>query len=386
MNIVRPSVGFNPNYPRYNKFHQCNHKTFCSMVPDDVFEYVIREGNKEERDKAIHMLKISARLRGARHFLTAIDPKRFGVSGHVQRRRVVYDMQRIGDDNLLPGKPVRYEDSQNTSDFDVDKCFNHTGIVYEFYKNMFSRNSMDDEGMVLHSSVHFDEEYDNAFWNGRQMVYGDGGGGFIKKGSLTDLTVVTYELTHGVTQYEANLIYSGQSGGLNESMSDVFAIMCDQWFNKQTVSDSHWLIGKDMMIRGDALRSMKNPGTAHPADKQIFHIRDYREGMGPHTCSGLPNKAFYTASIKNGGKAHDSIGKVWYIVLIDRLRRTSTFQDAANHTYNVAGDLFGRESKEQNAVYDGWKEVGIEAHQPSVEDLMVEKQKLLSKIDSRLGV
>ena len=362
-----------------------HHEAVCCFVPDDVFEQVIRDGTREERDKAVHMLKISERLRSQRHFITTIDPKRFGIGGHTERRRVVYDMHNIGDDNLLPGDPVRYEDSTDTGDSDADKCFNYTGSVYDFYRQIFSRNSLDGEGMVLHSSVNFDETLDNAFWNGRQMTYGNGGGGSMKEGRLTDLVVVAHELTHGVTQYEANLAYSGQPGGLNESMSDVFAIMCDQWINKQTVNDSHWLIGKDIMVRGEALRSMKNPGSANPGDRQVSHVRDYREGMGPHQCSGIPNKAFYTACMKLGGNSYESIGKIWYIALKDRLSRYSQFQDAANHTYTIAGEIFSEGGKEQKAVASGWSEVGVEATKPTMEDIIVERKKLLSKIDARLG-
>lgn len=364
---------------------QHHHEAVCCFVPDYLFEQVIREGTGEEKDKAIHMLKISERLRSQRHFITTIDPRRFGIGGHAERRRVVYDMHNIGDDNLLPGDPVRYENSKDTGDSDVDKCFHNTGSVYDFYKQIFSRNSLDGEGMVLYSSVNFDETLDNAFWNGRQMTYGNGGGGSMKEGRLTDLIVVAHELTHGVTQYEANLAYSGQPGGLNESMSDVFAIMCDQWINKQTVNDSHWMIGKDIMVRGDALRSMKNPGSAHPGDRQVSHVRDYRVGMGPHQCSGIPNKAFYTACMKVGGNSYESIGKIWYIALKDRLSRLSQFQDAANHTYAIAGESFGEGGKEQQAVASGWSEVGVEAKKPTMEEIIVERKKLLSKIDTRLG-
>ena len=372
---------------RNKRIHNIHHhpEAVCCFVPDYLFEQVIKEGTNEERDKAVHILKLSERLRAQRHFLTTIDPKRFGIGGHTERRRVVYDMHNIGDDNLLPGDPVRYEDSSDIGDSCVDKCYNNTGLVYDFYKQVFSRNSLDNEGMVLHSSVHFDEELDNAFWNGRQMTYGDGGGGFIKAGTLTDLIVIAHELTHGVTQYEANLRYSGQSGGLNESMSDVFAIMCDQWVNKQSSHDSHWLIGKDMMVRGEALRNMKNPGSAHPGDRQISHIRDFREGMGPHTSSGIPNKVFYTACTKVGGNSYDSIGKIWYIALKDRLSVLSTFQDAANHTYTVAGEVYGDSSKEQEAVALGWSEVGVEAKKPTIEEIIVERKNLLHKIDARLG-
>jgi Zn-dependent metalloprotease len=206
----------------------------------------------------------------------------------------------------------------------------------------------------------------------------------MKIGTLTDLIVIGHELTHGVTQYEANLIYSGESGGLNEHMSDAFAIMCDQWVNKQTADDSHWLIGKDMMVKGKALRSMEKPGTAHPSDRQISSYRDYTEGMGPHTSSGIANKAFCLACKKVGGYAWEKLGIVWYVTLKDKLRDASTFQEAANFTFRVAGDLFGDGSKEQEAVIDGWSQVAIEAKNPNVTDLLVDRGTLLKRIDARL--
>jgi hypothetical protein len=136
------------------------------------------------------------------------------------------------------------------------------------------RNSIDDNGMEMNSSVHFGVDFDNAVWTGNQMVYGDGSDLLFKKGSVaSNLSVTAHELTHGVTDHEANLVYRGQPGALNEHMSDVFAIMCDQWVNKHTVDESSWLIGKDMLIEGQALRSLKQPGTAYPSDKQIGHMQ-----------------------------------------------------------------------------------------------------------------
>ena len=335
------------------------------------------------------MLKISERLRAQRHMMSRATPRNVSsIAGMVTtyvKNRIVYDMMHIADDNLLPGKPVRREnDSKDMGDKDVDKCFHNTALVYDFYKEVFKRNSLDDNGMTMHSSVNFDDDLDNAFWNGRQMTYGNGSDIFMKAGTLTDLVVVAHELTHGVTQHEANLIYSSESGGLNEHMSDAFAIMCDQWVNKHTADDSHWLIGKDMMVKGQALRSMEKPGTARPSDHQVSSYNDYTEGMGPHTSSGIANKAFCLACKKVGGNTWERLGKVWYITLKDKLREASTFQDAANHTFRVAGDLFGDSSKEQEAVSYGWSEVGIEAENPNVSDLLVDRNTLLKKIDARL--
>src|SRR5215204_5969621 len=134
---------FRTNHISWNKrLHNIQqHKAICSFVPDYLFEQAIRDGTSEERDKAVYTLKKSERLRAQRSLISRMDAPRFGIGGHTERRRVVYDMHNIGDDNLLPGDPVRYEDSEDTGDSEIDKCFNHTGSVYDFYNQIFSRNS-----------------------------------------------------------------------------------------------------------------------------------------------------------------------------------------------------------------------------------------------------
>jgi Zn-dependent metalloprotease len=336
----------------------------CFIIPPDLLYQIIKEGTSEQKDKALRTLEISESLRTQRSILAGMrggGPIRVG--GHQQKRRVVYDAKHSYDIFSLPGDPKRYEeDTQDTGDKDVDSCFYNTGIVHDFYNEVFMRNSIDDNGMAMHSSVHFGVDFDNAVWTGNQMVYGDGSGLFLKKGLIAStLTVTAHELTHGITDYEANLVYRGQPGALNEHISDVFAIMCDQWFNKHTVNESSWLIGKDMLVEGQALRSVKEPGTAYPSDKQIRHMKDYHTGMRIHYSSGIPNRAFYVTckEIGNDSYSWERVGKIWYIALEDRLREYSKFQDAADITYYIAGATFGKDSKEQKAVYTGWEAVGI---------------------------
>lgn len=129
---------------------------------------------------------------------------------------------------MLPGTPVRYEGAGDTGDEDVDACYKNTGSVYKFYKEVFYRNSIDGQGMTLASSTHFANKYDNALWNGQQMVYGDGSDEIIRRHEFTTIDVIAHEMTHGIEQYEVNLPYNHQFGAIKESIADCFAIMCSQ--------------------------------------------------------------------------------------------------------------------------------------------------------------
>src|SRR5262249_8106091 len=189
------------------------------------------------------------------------------------------------------------------------------------------------------------------------------------------LEVIGHELSHGVTQYEAGLIYENESGALNEHFSDVFGILVKQYAHKQRADRANWLIGEGIFskgVKGVALRSMKAPGTAFDdpligKDNQPAHMKDFvktpEDNGGVHINSSIPNKAFYELAIRLGGYAWERAGRIWYITLRDRLRPESVFQDCADATFNVARELFGADSVEQRAVRDAWDAVGIKVGQ-----------------------
>jgi Zn-dependent metalloprotease len=224
--------------------------------------------------------------------------------------------------------------------------------------------------MKLDSTVHYGEEYNNAFWNGTQMVYGDGDGDIFQRFTKS-IDVIGHELTHGVTQYEAALEYEGQAGALNESFSDIFGSLVKQHVFKQTADKADWLIGSGLFtkkINGLALRSMKEPGSAYDdptigIDPQPDHMKNYvktsSDNGGVHINSGIPNRAFYLTALELGGYAWERAGKIWYIVLTEKLRERSNFQMAANSTFEVAGDIFEKNGEEQKAIKKAWNEVGI---------------------------
>src|SRR5262249_34716532 len=256
-----------------------------------------------------------------------------------------------------------------SNDAPVNEAYDGLGATYDLFQEVFNRNSIDDHGMRLDASVHFDVDYDNAFFDGRQMVFGDGDV-VLFTGFTKAIDVIGHELTHGVTQFTAGLEYQDQPGALNESMSDVFGSLVKQHYLGQTADEADWLIGAGLLapgVKGVALRSMKAPGTAYDdrrlgKDPQPGHMRGYvhtqDDNGGGHINSGIPNRAFYLVAQTPGGQAWEDAGHISYTAL-RRLEPLSDFQDAANTMFRVAGELFGAGSEQQQAVADGWGEVGV---------------------------
>lgn len=329
---------------------------------------IATHGTKEQRSLAISTLKTSAQMRGQRRALADFSAATFRVAAVGGKERIVYDAK---NGSSLPGTPVRNEGDAPSSDVAVNEAYDGAGTTYDLYKNIYGRNSIDDNAMRLDSTVHYKKNYDNAFWDGEQMVYGDGDGDLFNRFTIA-IDVIGHELTHGVTQFEAKLVYSQQPGALNESMSDVFGSLVKQYSLNQTADTADWLIGEGLLaagVNGVALRSMKEPGTAYDdpvlgKDPQPGHMKDYvntvSDNGGVHINSGIPNHAFYVVATQIGGKAWEKAGQIWYVTLKDKLTSGSNFQECANQTFLVAGSLFGAGSLEQQAVKTGWAEVGID--------------------------
>lgn len=347
------------------------------IVPPHMLREITQRGTETQREWAWRTLGTSEQVRGQRQALTLIAA--LGATPAGQKRRTIYDAKH-GDD--LPGVLVRGEGDDPSGDPAVDEAYDGAGHTYDLYQEVFERNSIDDRGMRLDSTVHYLEGYDNAFWNGTQMVYGDGDEDLPEEERLWKrftkaIDVIGHELTHGVTQYEANLVYRFQPGALNESLSDVFGSLVKQRILGQTADQADWLIGEGLFtanVNGVAIRSMKEPGTAYDdpvlgKDPQPGHMNNYRklpywnDNGGVHINSGIPNHAFYLVAMEIGGYAWEKTGRIWYITLTDRLRRNSDFQDAANKTFQIAGELYGDGSKEQQAVRNGWAKVGIKVEE-----------------------
>ncbi|KCZ73391.1 Zinc metalloprotease (elastase) [Candidatus Methanoperedens nitroreducens] len=365
---VSPSEGV-----RIARRTQINRATVQGIIPPHMLKELAQRGDQKQRERAFQALTLSERIRERREVLGPLATAVATPAG--EKRRTVYDVKNECCDPhspCLPGSLVREEGDPSKGDPSVDEAYDGAGATYDLYREIFERNSIDDRGMRIDSTVHFCQDYNNAFFNGTQMVYGDGDVDIFEPFTRA-IDVIGHELTHGVTQYEANLLYAFQSGALNESMSDVFGSLVKQRKLNQTADEADWLIGEGLFtskVNGKALRSMKEPGTAYDdpklgRDPQPAHMRDvkrlpfWEDNGGVHINSGIPNRAFCITAMEIGGFAWERAGRIWYIALRDRLRRFSNFQDAANKTFLVAGELFGAGSEEQKAVRKGWTDAGI---------------------------
>jgi Zn-dependent metalloprotease len=271
----------------------------------------------------------------------------------------------------LPGSTVRTEGSAASGDAATDEAYDGLGATWELYYTAYTRNSLDGQGLPLLASVHYGDGYDNAFWNGEQMVFGDGDGTYFNRFTIA-VDVIGHELTHGVTELTAGLDYSNQSGALNESMSDCFGSMVKQMKLGQDAASADWLIGEGLFtsaVKGVALRSMKAPGTAYN-DPQIGHdpqpstmdgyVQTTDDEGGVHINSGIPNHAFYLAATGIGGDSWSGAGQIWYDVLTGGLLTASAdFQAFASLTVAAAKARFGDGSDEASSVLRAWDQVKV---------------------------
>ncbi|MFR9674730.1 M4 family metallopeptidase [Streptomyces sp. TR06-5] len=284
-----------------------------------------------------------------------------------ETRRTVYDAQ--GGD-ALPGKRVRSEGEDAVADASVNRAYAGLGATIALYRSAFGRSSVDGSGMPLDASVHYGEQYANAFWDGGRMVFGDGDGEVFRDFTLA-VDVIGHELAHGVTQYTANLQYRGQSGALNESVSDVFGSLVKQHELGQTAGEADWLIGAGLFtpqVRGRALRSLSAPGTAYDddvlgSDPQPGHMDDFvhtpDDNGGVHINSGIPNRAFHRFAVALGGHAWERAGQVWYDTLTsDALSPDAGFAEFAGATVAAAEARHGRGAVSK-ALLQAWTDVGV---------------------------
>jgi Zn-dependent metalloprotease len=278
-----------------------------------------------------YLLNEIARRSGNSNFaLAARDAEQMQSHGSVFRprspsvdahgAREVYDAKTR---TSLPGEKARFEGENPTGNEDVDKAYDYTGFVRDFYLKEYNRNSIDGQGMKFVSTVNYGVNYENAFWNGSQMTYGKPGADSPFK-SFILLDVAAHEITHGVTEKEANETYYGQSGALNESNSDIFGELIKQYAKHQTAEQADWLVGDGIWkdgIKGKAIRDMLNPGTAYddpkigkdpqPAD-MAHYVKTYGDNGGVHYNSSIPSKAFALFAKAVGGYAWEDPGHIWY--------------------------------------------------------------------------
>ena len=356
--------------PQDDRTHGTTH---CSIVPPYLLERLasldsprFQRAAAAARHSLVRRTEPSRTLNARGDAAAALTTARPTVRGELVRG--IFDARGTEE---LPGAPVRAEGDPATGDPAADEAYDGLGATHAFFADAFDRDSIDDAGLPLEATVHFGESYDNAFWDGSRMVFGDGDGEIFERFTRS-VSVIGHELSHGVVQYTANFVYEGQSGALNESVADVFGALVEQHAAGQSADEASWLIGVGLFtdeVEGDAIRSLAEPGSAYDddvlgTDPQPGHMRDYIETTddngGVHLNSGIPNKAFHLAATAIGGFAWDQAGSIWYHALTQgSLTATATFTQFAAQTIASAETLFGADSDERTAVVAAWDGVGV---------------------------
>lgn len=333
-----------------------------SVIPPYILRNIINNCAGPQQESARRTLTHVQQLMAEPH--RVIAPADIARPGQVLR--AIFD---AGESQTLPGTLIRQEGESGNGDVAADEAWDYLGVTYDFFWNVYQRNSLDNKGLKLDGTVHYGKNYQNAFWNGQQMVFGDGDGEIFNRFTIA-IDVVAHELTHGVTESEAGLIYFQQAGALNESMSDVFGSLVKQYQRQQRAEEADWIIGEGLLakgINGSGLRSMSAPGTAYddpllgkdpqPAD-MTHYIETRDDNGGVHLNSGIPNRAFYLAATALGGFAWERAGQAWYDTLCDKsLPQDADFSTFARFTVEHAAKRFDRQVAEQ--IQAAWQEVGV---------------------------
>ena len=330
----------------------------CAFIPPWLLDRIAAAEDEDLARCGHHTRDIDTGVREARQAVGAA-PAATGAP---------WEVHTAANGSTLPGALVRAAGEPDSGDAAVDEAASSiTGALSLFHD--LGRSSYDDRGASVVATVHYEQGYDNAFWNGTQLVFGDGDGKVF--GRFTrPIDVGAHEFSHAVTQYTANLTYQGQSGALNESMSDCFGICVKQRALGQDAASADWLIGEGIFlpgVQGTALRSMKDPGTAYDdprlgKDPQVGSMADYvdttEDNGGVHINSGIPNRAFYLAAVAIGGDAWSGAGRIWYAALTSGIPAGTDFAGFAAACVSAAGPHAAE-------VRSAWEQVGVLGSAPA---------------------
>ena len=351
------------------------HHPIACIVPPHMLRVIALRGTEAEAEMARTLLKQTEKLREEREDHATPAPEQTLAPGGRPRAPKARDRapdRRLHDGEhkaALPGRLVRSEGEDPCGIADADAAYDAAGDVFGLYAECFGRHSLDGKGMTLVATVNHRRNYNNAFWDGGQMAYGNGDGKVFR--TFIDLSVIAHEMTHGVIQHSGGLIYKDQSGALNESLADVFGAMAVQHKLGQEVHEADWLIGGAILaegIKGRALRSLKAPGTAYAddllgQDPQPWHMDDFLsttdDNGGVHINSGIPNHAFYLFCQYLGGRSWEKPGLIWYKALQDLNNPLASFKNWADQTLAAAIALYGLGSTEMVMLRRAWKLVGL---------------------------
>jgi Zn-dependent metalloprotease len=340
----------------------------CQIVPQPVLRHFSRDRrlSADQRKNFANTIKIDAEIRRLRAQATKLTRVARAIAEAAPAAVAPAPTITVFNCNhgqALPGAQI--PNPATSPDITAEHVFVETTSLAAFYSQVFGRNSVDGSGMTLISSIHYGVNYNNAFWNGSQMTYGDGDGSIFADFSKGN-DVIGHELTHGVTQHSLQLNYINEPGGLNESLSDCFGSMFRQWEAKQSVDKADWLIGKDIIgpaavAQGyTCLRDMADPAAKHCLAPQPTRYKQFKSGMDPHLSSGIPNLAFSTIAKAVGGNSWEKVGQIWYRSMTGFGPTPSMgMKSFANRTRAVATQLYPGDTALASAVDGGWKKVGL---------------------------
>ncbi len=346
--------------------HATHCKCFCSIIPPHIIQELSKHGKVGIKHLQQHH-ELSIRSKRSDKINTVYGQSFLGTDG--LGSRMIYD---CNGSTILRSSLERTENGNPSQDAIVNSVFTNTGIVRDFFKTQYNYNSVDDHGASLILNVHYSKLFDNAFWDGDEMIFGDGDG-VIFCNFATALDITAHELTHGVIQHTSGLVYDGQSGALNEHMADVFGVTIRQFKEGQAdkPETANWLIGDSIMgpsLQGQAVRNMKAPGTAYDnpkmgKDQQPGHMSQYYSGdsdfHGVHLNSGIPNKVFYLTAVGLGDTLKTAL--LWFETL-KALEPNDNFAVFKTKLLDKAGSLSGNKQIPDNAVRiatDAFTSVGL---------------------------
>jgi len=323
----------------------------CHFIPSYLLDRLIEAGDDPAAQCGRRTVAIDEQVRARRG---AVAPRLAGD--------VAWQVHDAENGTTLPGRLVRSAGEPQVVDVAVNEAA--TGITESLALFAdYGRSSYDGQGATVVATVHYERDYENAFWDGTQLVFGDGDGRVFDR-FTKPIEVLGHELAHAVTQSTADLTYQGQSGALNESLSDVFGSCIKQRHLGQDAAAADWLVGEGIFlpgINGRALRSMTNPGTAYDdpligKDPQVGSMADFvvtsDDNGGVHLNSGIPNRAFVIAALTIGGLTWSGAGRIWFDALTSGLDKDSDFATFAAATIAAAGEHAA-------AVEDAWTQVGV---------------------------
>ena len=321
---------------------------FCSIIPDDIL--------KKLKDKK--SLETSEQIRNIRAATVVLKKaSKVPIPGDHDEVRVLYDAHNteVLNQDVSNIIEVDYEQDHKNTDGSIElEMFDKT---YDFFLQKLGMESYDNRDAIWKIFMHYGKQYNNAFWNGNAFVFGDADQVFFRTFWIQDVS--THEAMHAVTGYVTQLVYQGQSGALNEHISDVLGICCNHF-----LGNNSWVIGEGIWmpyISGKGLRTFTlEPAYDDPIlgkDGQPKHMKDLYIGIkdngGVHINSGILNHAFYSFVYRSGKKPFEEPLNIWW----KAIQKTRAFDDFAAFAWNTIDVT--EDSELKGHLLAAWSDVGI---------------------------